>query len=96
MNITLKSDQAVDVRVILTFYGELYFEFHMRVDSYGPATYCVVGRSPQEVDRMQIIYDGNHFDYPALSTDGVHLDVINIYGGRDHWTQVLRDKAMAS
>lgn len=96
MNITLKSDQAVNVQVILTFRSKLHFEFQMRVDSYGPATYCVVGRSPQEVDRMHIIYDGNRFDYPVISTNGVHLDVINIYGGRDHWTQVLRDKAMAS
>mgnify|MGYP003654076419 CR=1 FL=1 len=96
MNVTFNSDQPVDVQVILTLLGELHFEFKVRLEGRGPAVYCVVGRSPQEVDRMQILYDGNHFDQTVRSSDGVNLDVINIYGGRDHWAQVLRNKAMAS
>ena len=94
MNITLNSDRPVNVEVILTFLGGLHFEFKIRLEDVKPAVFCVVGRSPQEIDRMQILYDGNHFDQTARSSDGVHLDPINIYGGRDHWSQVLREMAM--
>lgn len=92
MNVTVSSDQAVDVSVFMTFVGGHIYEFKMRLAGHAPASYCVVGRSPQEVVKMEIEYNGCRHVHP-IEVQGEHLKTINIYGGRDQWSQVLRDKA---
>lgn len=97
MNITVSSDEPVVVKVILTFVGNLVFEFQMQLAGRGPASYCVVGRSPHEVVSLELEYNGHRFAHPIEPTvDGQHLKDINIYGGRDKWSQLLREAAMES
>lgn len=96
MNITLESDREVDVTVELRFVGGIPHEFHIRLSGYGPLNYCVIGRSPQELTNIFLSYNNIGYEYPIMASDGMNLDPINIYGGRDHWSQLLRDKALES
>jgi len=93
MNITVHSDQAVDVEVFMTFIDTTVYEFKMRLQGRGPAQFCVVGRTPQDVVSMELQYCGNRFGYP-IQHDGEHLKAIHIFGGRDQWSQLLREAAI--
>jgi hypothetical protein len=95
MNITVSSDQPVAVKIFLTFIDGNVFEFQMRLEGRAPAMYCVVGRWPQDIVRMELQYNGNRFAHP-IEVEGENLKTINIYGGRDQWSQMLREKAMES
>lgn len=95
MNITVSSDQAVDVSVILWFIDGTQYDFKMRLMGDASARHCVVGRWPPDVVRMELEYNGHCFAHP-IEVEGEHLKTINIYGGRDQWSQLLREKAMES
>lgn len=97
MNVTVSSDQAVDVSVFMTFVDGNIYEFKMRLAGHAPASYCVVGRRTQDVVKMELEYNGNRFAHPIeVEAGGEHLKTINIYGGRDQWSQLLREAAMKS
>lgn len=96
MNFCIHSDREVAVKVIMTFLDGNVHEFRILLAGYQAATYAVVGRLPEEIVYMELEYNGLRFAHP-IEPDGCgHLKPINIYGGRDHWSQLLREAAMES
>jgi hypothetical protein len=93
MNIIFDSNKPVHVRVFLTFPDNLVYEFRVDLNGRGSANYCVIGRTPQDVVKIEMEYDGVRYGHPVIP-DGKDLAPINIYGGRDRWTQLLREAAM--
>lgn len=71
------------------------FQFKIRMAGRGPAQYCITGRSPQELVRMELEYNDMRYAHP-IEAVGNDLKTISIYGGRDRWSQLLRDTALAS
>lgn len=95
MNITLKSDRKLDVKLHMLFTDKLVYEARVYLDSYGPATFTVIGRWPKDLVRLELEHESCRFEYPIEpDSSGEHLKPISIYGGRDHWSQLLRNKAM--
>jgi hypothetical protein len=66
-----------------------------RIDmSYGGVV-CVVGRTPEEVVKMELEHSGSRYRYPLeIDSTGEHLKTVRLFGERDYWSQVLRNKAM--
>ena len=96
MNITFNSDRLTDVYMTFTFLDGRVYNSHIRLSGYGPGTHTVVGRSAEEIVRLELQYDGNRFGYPINVDEQGNMPVINIYGGRDQWSQLLREAAMKS
>jgi len=93
MNLTVKSTQPVDLRGIMHFNDGKVFTFQMRLSGHGPAVFCVIGRSPQELVKMELLYDGLQYNQP-IEINGEHLADVELYGTRDKWSQLLRNKAL--
>jgi hypothetical protein len=101
MNIPFTSDRDVRVYATLEFDGHPHFpenpKFQFVVDIPGEevVTVCTVGRTPQEVVSMELMYDEFRFPYLfKIDSAGEHFETIKIYEGRDYWSQLLRNKAM--
>lgn len=93
MNLTVHSDRRVDLIVHMMFVENVPYNFKMRLSGHGPAQFCVVGRWPQDLVHMELEYNGCRYAHP-IEVTGEHLKDIHIYGGRDQWSQILREKAM--
>ncbi len=99
MNIPLSSDRPVEVVLHFEFLGPdnhvLVWNTRARLKGRETALVTIVGRTPQEVVKLELEHSGSRFRYPIeIDTSGQHLKKIKIFGGRDHWSQVLRNKAM--
>jgi hypothetical protein len=95
MNLTVHSDKAVEVHIFMTFTDLTIYEFKMRLEGHGPCQYTIVGRWPKDLVKMELQYNGNRFAHP-IEVEGEHLKPIHVYGGRDKWSQLLRDRAWES
>lgn len=93
MNIPFESDEQVDVELELNFTDGHTWQTKFRLSGYGPLLINVVGRWPQDVVSMLLSYDNCRFSYP-IEVQGDNLKTVHIYGGRDHWSQLLRNKAL--
>lgn len=97
MVIPFSSTQDVVIRCRLYFTDKKVFEFLLDIKAKQSEHQTVVGRWPAELVKMELDYDGVLFHHPIEPTaDGMHLKEINVYGGRDQWSQLLRNKAMES
>jgi hypothetical protein len=93
MNLTVHSDRPVDLTVHMMFVENVPYEFKMRLAGQGPAVFTIVGRWPQDLVHMDLEYNGARYAHP-IEVVGEHLKDIHIYGGRDQWSQLLRERAM--
>ena len=100
MMIPMTSDKELDVDVHLTFRlldGQLVqWSTHARLHGAGECQVAVTGRCLQDVVGMELEYNGRRFAHPIESDDGVNMKSIRISGGRDQWSQLLREAAMKS
>jgi len=97
MNIHFRSNQPVHLNATIIFVGGATYAFQCRLT--GQKSVCgvhtIVGRKPSDIKELWLEYDGVKYQYP-LVMDGKRdgLAVIDIYGGRDKWSELLRRKAM--
>jgi hypothetical protein len=58
--------------------------------------HTVVGRSPADVREFYLTYGGNRFQLPVRIRPDGEMYAVRLYGGRDHWSEVLREMAIAA
>ena len=100
MNILLSSDRPVEVILHMEFLGpdklsNIAWNTRVRLQGREDALVTVVGRTPQELVKLELEHSDSRYRYPIeIDKSGAHLKAIKIFGGRDHWSQLLRNKAM--
>lgn len=94
MNIILNSDRRTDVTVHFRFVDGANFSTNIRLNGYGPAEYAVTGRWPNDLVELHLEYDGVRHSVPIEPEGNGHLKPMHVYGGRDKWSQLLRNKAL--
>lgn len=65
----------------------------MYLSGYGPAAVAVIGRTSAHFTSIRVAHDGFEYGYPIQFNTQGDL-TINIFGGRDYWTQKLREAAL--
>lgn len=98
MNITFLSDKQLEIRGEIHFTDKLIYYFKVFHNGYAglPAVHVVTGRTADEVTALHLEYSGMRYQYPVLLKPDGDLEDIKISGGRDHWSQLLREAAMKS
>lgn len=89
-----ESDQTVDIVGELHLISGAIYKFRLHHEGWRPAIHVVVGLRATDLVRIFLTYDGVRFQHPVVTTPNGELVPIKIYGGRDRWSQLLRDKAM--
>lgn len=101
MNILLKSDREVFVRVRVRFKNVDNFwetEQCCRMSGVPPEglRITVVGRLASEIEHLVLYYDDNELKiHPQIDDDGNTVPITLYDGSRDHWAHVLHNAALS-
>jgi hypothetical protein len=94
MNVTISSDQKVDVQMTMEFVDSSVYVTKFRMSGHGEFVHAVIGRVLTELVRVELMYDNLQLIFPILDDGQGNLQKIEIYGGRDPWSQLLRNAAL--
>ena len=97
MNIIVSSDRPVDVHVHMYFTDNNVYVTRMRLvgNNISRVRHTVVGRWPEDLLKLELEYNDCRHAHPIEPDGNGGLKEIRIYGGRDQWSQLLRDKALS-
>ena len=96
MNLITKSSQPVDFRVFFYFHDDTCYEFRARMSGRSESLrHTIVGRTPDDVEKVLVKYDGVLCNYPLMFDARGDLTV-ELHGERDMWSEMLRKAALAA
>jgi len=91
-----EADEEIAIWVELHLKNLGVYQFEIRADKpWGmPPVHTVVGTTVDQLEKIYLEYNGMRFQYPIIRSKNGELKPIRVIGGRDHWSQMLREMAM--
>ena len=96
MNVTLHSNKPLDVVMFMSFTDKNTWQARAALSGRGPCNITVIGRWPHDLVTLEFFVLGIRYGHP-IEVDPKspqNLKPIVLSGDRDHWSQLLRNKAL--
>lgn len=93
MNIPFISDRADKIIGHVQFVDGAVYTFQMHLSGRGTAVHTIVGRTPQELEKLFLEFDGLKSQFPVVRRSDGEIEPIEVHTDRDKWTDLLRRAA---